>query len=412
MAVDAHRILASRSGFYLADAVIPITLVFTVIRAGGSAATVGIVLAVQNLVGCCAIIPAGVLADRTSRRLVIWAGDGMLVCVYAATGIFLLTHSLNIPGLTALMVARAVLVAGGRPALTGLIAERIPSGQRNKMNGKLSMSDSLTWLVGPAIVGLLLVRLNSGWIFVGCACLCLFAFAVLCSLPAQATKDPNEASPSTAIGDDIRDAWRAIRARRWYLVSLFSHTLGGFGLTSILVLGPLVYSETVDGSASWGIVVASGSVGALVGGFAVFKSVPRRPLFVVNGLVGLASLEAFSLAFRLPILFVALSFLIGTLFMVYLNEVWATVVQDEMPLRFLSSTSSFDWMVSLASAPIGYFFAGLAARQFGASPVLLVSGVIVAIAATMGAVVPSVRTYRRAGSTSVDNVASAAAYTR
>lgn len=73
------------------------------------------------------------------------------------------------------------------------------------------------------------------------------------------------------------------------------------------------------------------------------------------------------------------------------SVLWATTMQREVPGPVLARVSSYDYLGSLALAPIGIALAGPAALAFGTSAVLLACGALI-ILATLGALAaPQVR---------------------
>ncbi len=94
---------------------------------------------------------------------------------------------------------------------------------------------------------------------------------------------------------ELVSGWRAFRSRTrlWLLVIEFSV----FGLAvygPFMVLGPVVARDKLGGPAAWGLIVASGATGMLLGAVIAMRIRPRRPLRFA-GLVILADVVPFTL---------------------------------------------------------------------------------------------------------------------
>ncbi|MCP9981582.1 hypothetical protein [Actinomadura madurae] len=74
-----------------------------------------------------------------------------------------------------------------------------------------------------------------------------------------------------------------------------------------------------------------------------------------------------------------------------LNPTWETVVQMSIPPQALARVTSYDWLLSLAAAPLGYALAPWAASNWNASAPLWTAAVLVAASCLATAAVPGVR---------------------
>lgn len=115
------------------------------------------------------------------------------------------------------------------------------------------------------------------------------------------------------------------------------------------------------------------------------------PVLVAN--LGLATyalpLVLLALAAPAPLLIAAYGLALAALG--YLNPVWETVVQQQVPPQALARVTSYDWLLSLAAMPAGYALAPLATALWGPAVPLAVSAALVAAACLATAAVPGVR---------------------
>jgi hypothetical protein len=100
---------------------------------------------------------------------------------------------------------------------------------------------------------------------------------------------------------------------------------------------------------------------------------PDRPLVVTNLALGLPVLPLLALAAGAgtPVLTLLTALAFGALTLV--NVLWFTTMQRQIPHELLSRLSSYDWLVSYATLPLGYAIAGLLATEIGPVPTLLLA---------------------------------------
>jgi predicted MFS family arabinose efflux permease len=78
----------------------------------------------------------------------------------------------------------------------------------------------------------------------------------------------------------------------------------------------------------------------------------------------------------------------------FLNPVWETAVQQEVPPEVLARVSAYDWLVSLGAMPLGYALGPLLAREFGYAWPLTVAAILVLVSLAIPVSLPDVRNLR------------------
>jgi hypothetical protein len=198
--------------------------------------------------------------------------------------------------------------------------------------------------------------------------------------------------PRASMLSDLKEGWGEVRSRDWYWTSLVAHAVWNGAAAVLAALGPAVAIHRLGGEGVWFWVLEAGAVGLVLGSLLAARARPRRPVLVAN--LGLATyalpLALLALAAPAPLLIAAYGLALTALG--YLNPVWETVVQQQVPPRVLARVTSYDWLLSLAAMPAGYALAPLAAGAWGSSAPLAVSAALVAAACLATAAVPGVRT--------------------
>ncbi|WP_406209054.1 MFS transporter [Kitasatospora sp. NBC_01560] len=370
----------------LGDAVVPTALVIAITRATGSAGALALVLG-------CAMVPkvlllplGGVVGDRFHPRVVAMVTD----LVRAAAQLFVAVELIGgEPRLLHLAVASAIggtASAFAMPTAAPLVAATVDGPLRMRANALLASAGNLARLGGPALAGLLVYTTGVGWAFV----LDGISFVVGAALLARLTvrHSPAERRPFFA---DLAEGWIEVRSRDWYWTSLIAHGVWNGASTVLITLGPLIASRHLGGDGVWIAMTQAGALGLLAGSLIAGRVRPSRPVLAANLGLALYALPLLALAVTAPAPITVTAYAVAMAGLGYLNPVWQTVVQQEFPAQVLARVTSYDWLLSLAAAPLGYTLAPLAAQTWGSTGPLLVTAALVALACAGTAAVPGVR---------------------
>ncbi|MEW2382188.1 MFS transporter [Micromonospora sp. NPDC047707] len=378
-------IFLARTVSAVGDAVVPAALALAVLRATGSAAALALVLACAMLPRLLLLPVGGVLADRFDARRVAVLAD----VVRGAAQLVVALELAADPSLTTIAAAAAASGAAGGfalPTAAPLVAGAVGPAQRQQANALLAATGNASRLAGPALAGALIWAAGPAWAFVLDA-----ATFGLSALLLAAARVPHVTAPRRSVLTDLREGWREVRARDWFVVSLVGHGAWNGAAAVLTTLGPAIAVRQLGGEHVWVLLLQAGAVGMLAGSLLATRVRPRRPVLAAN--VGLASyaIPLVLLAAAAPAPLVIAAYGVALAALGYLNPVWATVVQAHFPPRVLARATSYDWLASLGAVPLGYALAPLAADAWGPGAPLLTAAGLVALACLGSAVVPGVR---------------------
>src|SRR6185437_8862116 len=142
-------------------------------------------------------------------------------------------------------------------------------------------------------------------------------------------------------------------------------------MSAVLVLGPAVAKAHLGGATAWALIVTGRSAGAIVAGLGLLRWRPRRPM--LTGRLMLLADVPLLLLLALPapawviVILAAGSGLAGSGF----GVLWRTAMQEHVPEHVLSRVAAYDWLGSLASAPVGLILIGQLGQTAGAAAVLV-----------------------------------------
>ena len=388
--VGFARYLAAVTVSTLGTGMAIVALAFAVLEFG-TATDLGIVLLAREIPIVAFLLLGGVFADRLPRRTILVGSDVVKGVAQLATAAVLFTGTATVWNVALLQIAFGVAGAFSRPATTGLIKEAVSDARLQDANALLHLSSSVLSIAGPAI-GALIVAAGSPATAIAIDSATFFVSAALtASMRLAATVRMASAS----ILGDLRDGWREFVMRPWAVAMVAS--FGLFQLTyfpALFVLGPLIAKQELGGPGAWGLILAVGSAGSVVGGVFAMRLRVDRPLVASELFVLPAGLLLASLAIPLPLAAIAVISFIGGAGFALGDTLWVTALQRNVPEHALSRISSFDWFGSVALNPVGYALIGPIAAAIGEPEVLIVAGIL-NISVCIGVVlIPSVRAIR------------------
>src|SRR5438309_4165316 len=285
------------------DSLIPLAIAFAVLRLGGSATGIGLVLAAFTLPRVLLILVGGVWADRFPRQLVMVVSDVVRGVVHVILAMLLLVGGAQF---WHLVVGTAVIGGASAffvPASTGLIPQTVSAERLQQGNALMSLSRSASNVFGPAVSGLLVATIGPGWVFAADAV--TFAVSAASLLALRLPSQP--ANPVARFLAELAGGWREVVSRRWLLASIITFGFSNVAMAPIFVLGPVIAQEKLGGPAAWGLIATGLGVGGVLGALVALRWKPRRPLAMSFSLALAFSLPMLALAPPLPLPFIMLA---------------------------------------------------------------------------------------------------------
>jgi MFS family permease len=384
------RYLGSVVVSHLGNGMANVALAFAVLGFG-TPTDLGIVLLAREIPMIVFLLLGGVFADRIPRRTILISTDLVKGSAQVATAVLLFSGAAHVWNVALLQVAFGVANAFSRPIGLGLIKETVSDAHLQQANALTQLSRSTLSIVSPAL-GALIVTLGSPAIAIAVDAVTFFVSAVF--IASMRLTGTVRAATKSIVGD-LRDGWREFISRPWVVAIIAS--FGLFQLTyfpALLVLGPTVANEHLNGAAGWGAIIAVEAIGAVVGGLVALRVRVARPLVVSELAVVPSGFLLIALAVPLPLVAIAaVGFFVGMGFALGEN-LYVTAFQRNLPEHAISRISSYDWFGSVALNPIGYALIGPVAATIGIPETLVLAGILNVVVCVSVVLVPSVRAIR------------------
>jgi MFS family permease len=382
--VVANGISAIGDWLYLT--VIPVL----VYRETENPALVGLAAAARLLPWLLLSIPAGIVADRVSRRhLLLLAESSRATLMFLMTGLLLL----GAPLWMTFGVALGAVAAGtfAMPAQGSLIPDLARDEAELGIANVLSSAfDNLACIVGPAIAGLLIVVGGLEFAFALNGVSFLVVVAVLIVLVRKAGAAPSVApSPQDVELNGHAAAAGWIRIAREAARPLAMDAAISFAAGATLIL-PVLLSVSLPGDddALIGILSTSAGLGGLAGAVGAGAFVNGRPRLglVVGVLVAVGSLSLLT-ASAVPVI-VALAVAMASAAIVQLDTLNMTELQRSTHSGQLGRTLGLLHTLAAAWVMAGSIVIGIVANGAGLGFAILVCASVVAVLGGTALVAP------------------------
>lgn len=187
-----------------------------IFRQTGSAAGMALVTLLGFLPTVLLSLPAGVLADRYDRRLLMMIGDGC-----SALGILYILLCMMNGGASLAQICRGVFISAVfsallEPSYRATITDLLKEEEYSRASGLVSLAGSARYLFSPVIAGFLLSAADVKLLLV--IDICTFFLTIISAAVVRkgiGSKKTQEAEP---FGKSLREGWRIIREKKGVLV--------------------------------------------------------------------------------------------------------------------------------------------------------------------------------------------------
>jgi MFS family permease len=335
-------------------------------------------------------IPAGHMADRFDRRLILVISN---FCSAIAAGCFLtlaLTRTTVIWPFYAVLVIFGASRAFAGPASQSLVPLLVPQDQFPQAVAWASSTSQVAVIAGPAIGGAIYIlgpAVDYG------VCLILFATVAIVMMGIRSRGMRYEAEADTTaferITAGIAYVWRKPLILGAFSLDLFAVLLGG--ATALLP----VYARDIlhVGPLGLGVLRSAPALGAAMLGLALGQQALQRraglAMFACVAIFGVATI-VFGLSENFALSMAAL-FVLGASDMVSVY-VRTTLTQLATPDAMRGRVSAVNRLFVGASNELGEFESGVTATWFGTVPAVVIGGVgTVVIVAVWYRLFPSLR---------------------
>ena len=347
--------------------------IVAVLALGAGAGATGLLQTAQTLPFLILSVPAGVLADRVSRRRLMAGAEALRALALAA--VLALAHAelLTLPLLALFGFVGACGTVAYSVTAPALVPALVPADTLAEANGRIELARTVAFAGGPALAGAPVGWMGGAPAFGVAAALSTWAVVLLAGL----REPPRQPVASRRVLHDLRDGvvfvFRHPLLRPVFLTQLVFNT-AFFVLQAVYV--PYAVHRLGLSALGVGATLATYGVGMVLGALLaprIMRVLPFGLVIVLGPIAGVAAAVVMVLTIWLPAGWLAaLSFfLIGTGPIVWVIST-ATLRQTVTPPELLGRASAIS-MTATGARPIGAALGAFLGAVYGAETCLIVA---------------------------------------
>lgn len=323
-------------------------------------------------------LPAGVLADRFSKRNLMLITQSVLAFFALLLAILTWTRVINIYQILAISFLAGIFVALNAPVAQTLIPELV---NRKDVLNAIALNSSMfnfARMIGPAIAGSLLTFAGPAPVFALNAASFL---AIILALALIRLDQPagNRSSPQEPLRSQLGSGLRYVLSHPDIrLLILLIGIFSSFGIVYIPLLPVIARDVLGQGARGYGLMMTSLGAGAVTGGLtlATLSKTRHRGKILVAGTLTLGLLLivfSFCRSYQFALILLVLVGFCQTSIASLTNTLIQTLAPDYIRGRVMSIFSLF----FNGMFPLGSLIGGAIAQRWGTCPALLVAGIVV-----------------------------------
>ena len=345
-----------------------------VLALGAGAGATGLLQAAQTLPFLLLSIPAGVLADRVSRRRLMAGAEAVRAASLLVVLALAVSGLLTLPLLALLGFLGAAGTVAYNVGAPALVPALVPRAALSAANGRLELARSTAFAAGPALGGVLVGWVGAAPAFGVAASLSLAAVILLSGL----AEPPRPSLPPRRVFEDLREGAGFVLTHpllRPVLVTAVFFNVGFFVLQAVYV--PYAVHHLGLTASAIGATLATYGIGMVSAALAaprIARALPFGAMIAVGPIAGLAASLVMVATIWVPSVWLAaLSFFLIGAGPILWTIGSTTLRQSVTPERMLGRVSAMIAMASFGARPIGAALGALVGASSGAASCVLLA---------------------------------------
>ncbi len=343
------------------------------------AAAMGITMALQFAPPLLLVGVTGWVADRFERRKLLMVTQGVLFALAIALGVMILTGQMTLLIMYGFALALGVVSAFDNPARQAFVSDVVTRENASNAVALNAASFNGARMIGPAVAGVVIVAVGTGWVFL------LNAVTFFGMIIALMLIRPHELLPrvSTAGASRLADGFRYV-GRRPDLIVTFAMVflVGAFGMNFPIFASTMAieFGRDADG---FGLLSSILAIGSLAGALLAARRDRARIRVVIGGTLMFAVAAAVSSV--MPGYWTYAATLMFTGFAVVTMLTTANgYVQTTTDPALRGRVLALYMAILMGGTPIGAPIVGWVAAEFGPRMAILLGAAAALVAFTIG----------------------------
>ena len=345
------------------------------------AGAMGITMGLQFAPPLLLVSVTGWVADRFDRRRLLMITQALLLLLGTAIGVLILAGVMTLPLMYAFALGLGVVGAFDTPARQAFVSDLVTRTYAANAVALNSASFNGARMIGPAIAGLVIVAVGTGWVFLLNGVTFVAMIVALAFLRTESLAPRVRAPGASRLADGFRYV-----ARRPDLLVMFIivFLLGAFGMNFPIFASTMAleFGQQADG---YGLLSSILAIGSLAGALMAARRERARMRLVIAG-TGLFAVAA-AVSAVMPNYWLYAVTLMATGFAVVTTLTTANgYVQTTTDPALRGRVLALYMAILMGGTPLGAPIVGWVAAQYGARTAILVGAVAAAVAFAIGGI--------------------------
>ena len=345
------------------------------------AAAMGVTMALQFGPPLVLVSLTGWVADRFERRRILMATQSALLLLAIAVGVLLLNGVMTRPMMFCFAAGFGVVNAFDAPARQAFVSDMVSSGDTSNAVALNSASFNLARMIGPAVGGLLIVAIGSGWVFIANAVTFLAMLVALLLLRTGQLAPRLKNRRPGGLAEGFRYVWGRSDLR---VVFVTVFLIGAFGM-NFPIFASTMALEFGAGADGYGVLSSVLAIGSLAGALLAARRDRARVRVVILAAGGFGIAAFISAAMPTYISYAVTLTFTGFMIVTLLTTANGYVQMTTTP-ALRGRVLALYMAVIMGSTPVGAPIAGWVADTFGPRSAIMLGGTAGFVACAIGAI--------------------------
>ncbi len=343
------------------------------------AGAMGVTMALQFAPPLLLVSVTGWVADRFDRRKLLMLTQGLLLLVGAVIGTLLLLGLMTLPLMYAFALLLGVIAAFDNPSRQAFVSDLVTRENASNAVALNAASFNGARMIGPAVAGIVIVAVGTGWVFLVNA-ITFLAMIVALSLIRTDELIPRVKAPGAS---RLADGFRYVAGRPDLVVAfVMVFLLGAFGMNFPIFASTMAleFGQEADG---YGLLSSILAIGSLAGALLAARRDRARIRMVILG-TGLFAVAGAVSAF-MPSYWLYAATLMVTGFAVVTTLTTANgYVQTTTDPALRGRVLALYMAILMGGTPLGAPIVGWVAAEFGPRVAILLGAAAAFVAFAVG----------------------------
>jgi MFS family permease len=350
-----------------------------VLQLTNSGTALGIVTALQFAPALVLSLYGGALADRGNKRKLLLATQAGMGVAALVLGLLDVAGIVQLWHVMVLAAVLGVISAIDTPIRQSFVVEMVGAADLPNAVALNSTTFNLARIIGPAIAGVVITAVGTGWAFLGNA---VSTVGVLAGLLSMRTAELYPSKPVDRAPGQYRAALRYVRRRSDLILPMvLVFIIGTFGMNYQITIALIAKQVFHRGAGAYGLLSTTLAVGATIGALAgTFRRNRPTRLFLIGAAVAFGIAEI-ACALMPSFTLTALALIPAGLTMIIFAQSANASVQLGVEPTMRGRVMGLYILCFMGGTPVGAPIVGWVAELFGPRWGMLGGGLISLIAA-------------------------------